>query len=115
MIEVASAASFILTALGLASGTFTDSITISYFWIIMFGIFGLLQSVSLVFRRDLIILRICMAWISGSLWSWMTYINYDHILHIPVLVIGICNLYAFAYLTNHVSIDWNQYFKEEAK
>ena len=112
VVEIASAIAFILAAISLSINSQPKA---DYFWIIIFGIFGVLQLTSLLFKENLVILRICMAWISGSVWSWLTYISFDDAMHATALALGGCNMYAFIVLTNRVTVDWAEYFGERTK
>lgn len=113
LVELASSTSFILMTFLLIAGKINGSTPDVYFWIIIFGIFGFLQTLSLIYRRDLMLLRICMAWTAGSVWTWLTYANKETILQAPMLTIGLCNLFAFAVLCSRATVNWTQLYKEQ--
>lgn len=111
--EYASGGLYILMTMMMLGDMMFNNAYHPYSMIIVFGAFGFLQCASVAFRKDMILLRVCMTWVSASIWTWLTFTNYEHLLSMGVLVVGITNMYAFVYLVNRVSIDWNRYFKEE--
>lgn len=111
--EYASAISYAMVAAAMVVDKFKDEQINSYAFMIVFIMFGFLQGVAVIFKHDMILLRVCMSWISASVWSWLAATQYRYPLSMVVLTIGIINMYSFIYLVNRVSIDWNMYFKEE--
>ena len=114
LVELASALSFILMSVFFASERLNDSSRQVLFWIIIFSIFGFLQLLGVVFGRNLVALRICMAWVAGSSWTWLMYSFNGPTIGVPMLIIGLCNLYAFAVLCSRASINWPLLFEENA-
>lgn len=84
----------------------------SIFWIILFSLFSFLQICSIVLSKDMTFLRICMTWISGSIWTWLTYVNKESYLLVPMLLIGLANFLSFINLCNKVSVDWHSLINE---
>lgn len=84
----------------------------SIFWIALFTIFAFLQMSAIIFNKDMKFLRICMAWISGSIWTWLTYVNKESCVIIPMIMIGLANFLSFINLCDKVSVDWHSLINE---
>ena len=84
----------------------------SIFWIILFSVFFVLQLVSVIFKENLLLLRICMTWISGSIWTWVSFSNREFIIIIPMVLIGLWNFISFIDLCNRATFDWQSLLKE---
>ncbi len=84
----------------------------SIFWIALFTIFAFLQMSTIIFSKDMKFLRICMTWISGSIWTWLTYVNKESCVIIPMIMIGLANFLSFINLCDKVSVDWHSLINE---
>lgn len=84
----------------------------SIFWVILFTIFAFLQMCAIFFNKDMKFLRICMSWISGSIWTWLTYVNKESYIIIPMIMIGLANFLSFIHLCDKVSVDWHSLINE---
>lgn len=84
----------------------------SVFWVILFSIFALIQLISIIFSKDMQFLRLCMTWVSGSIWTWLAYANKEFVLLIPMVLIGLLNFASFINLCNKTSIDWHTLIKD---
>lgn len=113
IVEMLSAMAFLVMSLVLIIfRTIAPELNNSPFWISVFAIFSILQFMGIAFKYDLVLLRICMSWVAGSTWTWLALASINSILAIPVMGIGLFNLYAFVVITNRASIDWSKFFQE---
>lgn len=85
----------------------------SLFWIIILMVFSILQLIGVLLDNKISLLRLSMAWVSGSIWTWLAFSQYNDILSVPAFCIGIFNLYSFIILANKSSDDWHKLLKEE--
>jgi hypothetical protein len=51
-----------------------------------------------------------MAWAAGSVWVTLALGSINNVLAVPVLMIGLFNLYAFILLTHRATVDWQKFF-----
>jgi cytochrome b subunit of formate dehydrogenase len=110
LIETLSALSFFVMGLSLLFLNFESPDTrSSYFWAIIFTIFACLQGLSLIFRKDMYVMRVCTAWFSGTTWAMLSFTTINTIMTVPVLFIGLFNIYAFVYLVSRAKINWAAY------
>ena len=109
--EFMSAIAFFVIAFTLAT-TKAGHVDTAFFWSLIMVCFAVLQFVSIQFREDLKVLRICMAWIAGVTWSWFALSTLNTVVVVPALCIGIFNMYSFIGLTNRATIDWYNIFRK---
>lgn len=113
VVELLSAMAFLVMSISLVVfRNIAPDLNNSPFWISFFFIFSVLQFMGLAFKFDLVLLRVCMAWVAGSTWTWLALVSINNILAIPVMGIGLFNLYAFIVITNRTTIDWKRFFQE---
>lgn len=109
LVELLSAVSFFLMAITLGiSETITINSKSPYFWSVVFFILSALQLLGIKLKFELSILRVCMAWIAGSLWCTLYLSALNNVLSIPILLIGLFNIYAFVVLSKKATFDWQK-------
>ena len=111
-IEVVSALSFIFMSIYMTLTSRAIDQQNILFWIVLFFLFSFLQTVGLVFKNNLMFLRICMTWVSGSVWTWVSFYNRESAMIIPMLIIGLWNFISFVNLCNRASFDWHAILKD---
>lgn len=111
-IEVVSALSFIFMSIYMTLTSKAIDQQNILFWIVLFFLFSFLQTVGLVFKNNLMFLRICMTWVSGSVWTWISFYNRESAMIVPMLIIGLWNFVSFVNLCNRASIDWHAILRD---
>lgn len=110
IVEFLSAISFLMMATGLAIQTFiSPDMRSEIFWAVIFSIIGSMQILSLLYKEDLPFVRICSAWISGTIWVILAYASINSIMAVTVFFIGLFNIYAFVHLVNRANYDWTAF------
>lgn len=112
-VEVLSALSFFVMGLALLFTQYTSPDSRSnYFWAIIFLIFSTLQGLSIIFKKEMYIVRVVTAWFSGTIWVALAFTAINTIIAVPVLFIGLFNIYAFVHLVSRAKIDWTAYIHQ---
>lgn len=111
-VELLSAIAFLFISISMIFSNQNIDTLNSIFWIILFSVFFVLQLVSVIFKENLLLLRICMTWISGSIWTWVSFSNREFIIIIPMVLIGLWNFISFIDLCNRATFDWQSLLKE---
>lgn len=111
-VELLSAIAFLFMSISMIFSNQNIDTLNSIFWIILFSVFFVLQLVSVIFKENLLLLRICMTWISGSIWTWVSFSNREFIIIIPMVLIGLWNFISFIDLCNRATFDWQSLLKE---
>jgi cytochrome b subunit of formate dehydrogenase len=113
-VEFLSAISFCVMGIMLLLSQYdSPSDKSSYFWAAIFLIFSFLQGLSLSFKRELYAVRLTTAWFSGTTWLVLAFTALNNIMAVPVLFIGLFNIYAFIHLANRAKIDWDAYIHQK--
>jgi cytochrome b subunit of formate dehydrogenase len=112
-VEVLSAMSFFVMGLALLFSNYASPDTRSnYFWSIIFLIFSTLQGLSIGFKKEMYVVRVTTAWFSGTTWIVLAFTAINNIMAVPVLFIGLFNIYAFVHLVGRAKIDWTAYIHQ---
>ena len=113
-VEVLSALSFFVMGLALLFAQYTSPDAHSnYFWSIIFLIFSSLQGLSIIFKKEMYVVRVTTAWFSGTTWAVLAFTAINNIMAVPVLFIGLFNIYAFVHLVGRAKIDWTAYIHQK--
>jgi hypothetical protein len=113
IVEMISAISFFVMSIALTGIKYSSPDGQgSLFWVVLFTVFALLQGAGIAFLRDMILLRIIMTWVAGSVWTWISYANMNSVLVVPMFLVGIANFVSFVDLSNRATIDWREFFQE---
>lgn len=110
--EILASVFFILMAFTLNPSRQMDG-NHNLFWVILLGAFAFLQTVGIIWRRDLSLLRLIMTWTSGSVLTWLAYANSSGILFIPMLLVGMGNFVSFVHMCDNCQLDWHKNFRTE--
>lgn len=106
IVEILSAITFIIMSLFIwFADVAAPDTRPPLFWILLLAITGVLQGSSLFFIKHLVALRIFMAWIVGSAFLWIAYVNIYNVLVVPMLVLGIVNFVAFIEMCNRAKFE----------
>lgn len=84
--------------------------THSFYWVFSLLVISATQFISVKF--ELIPLRICMTWVVGIIWTWLSFATLNNTLSMIAMCIGSFNIYAFVVLVNRVNFDWVNFIKE---
>lgn len=113
LVELLSALSFLAMGFSLqVSETMVDNMKNAHFWMTIFFIISSLQILGIKLKFDLSILRICMAWVAGSLWCTLFLQSLNSVLSVPILAIGLFNIYAFVALSKKATFNWQKFFNK---
>lgn len=104
ILEAASGITMLLmSAFIMWTGTQSPGNSPPLFWAAIFIIFGIFQIASLYFKEDLVMLRIVTAWIAGTTFFWIAYMNLYTILVVPMITIGAANFISFIDMCDRVT------------
>lgn len=112
-IEMISA--FLFVVVGSLILLHSNYINISHmlFWSLVFYVIAFFQYISVKFKYDFVVLRACMAWVSGIVWTCFIFAPLNILICSLIFVLGIFNLLKFVTLTNNISFDLFQFFQEK--
>jgi hypothetical protein len=73
------------------------------FWGVIMAIFGAFQLLSLYYKNDMVPLRIIIAWVAGTTYLWIAYLNLYSILVVPMITMGAANFISFIDMCDRAS------------
>jgi hypothetical protein len=111
IVELLSALSFLMMSISIgASESIAANTKNAYFWMVIFFTISFIQFLSLKTQYNLNLLRISMAWITGSLWVALGLGLSNNTLSVPIIMIGLFNIYAFVALIRKATPNWQKFF-----
>lgn len=110
-IEYLSAIALFMISMVLIKANINNLVnTHSLYWVITLLVISATQFISV--KLEWTILRICMAWVVGIIWTWLSFATLNNTLSMIAICIGSFNIYACVNLVNRVNFDWIDFIKE---
>lgn len=95
VVEILSVISFIGMTIELAFGFSSPDTRSSIFWLLTMSSIGLLQACSIALRKQYPIFRMSMAFLAGTIWTFLGMTIINSVTAVPILCIGAFNVISF--------------------